>query len=121
MSIVGTYFDLRVPEDEIFQFCKNVVVEMLLINCEDNADLEDIDKEFEKTEKIFVSFFSGSTIEQLHVVQITGKGLAEGDISDPYGHFVWEVCSISKQGVYPKQFTQEMLVPKIDWKYQPLF
>ena len=28
------------------------------------------------------------TIEPLYFVQITGKGVAEDDISDPFGHFI---------------------------------
>ena len=47
MSIVSIYFDLRVSVDEIFQFCENFEVEMLLINYEDDADLEGIEKELE--------------------------------------------------------------------------
>ena len=88
MSIVSIYFDSRVSVDEIFHFCENVEVEMLLINYEDDADLEGIEKELEQTEQILVSLFSVNTIEQLCVAQITGKGLADGDISDSYGHFV---------------------------------
>ena len=41
---------------------------MLLINCEDDADLEGIEKELEQTEQILVSLFSVNTIEQLCVV-----------------------------------------------------
>ena len=88
MSIVSIYFDLRVSVDEIFQFCENVEVEMLLINYEDDADLEGIEKELEQTGQILVSLFSVNTIELLYVAQTTGKGLADGDISDSYGHFV---------------------------------
>lgn len=58
MSIVSIYFDLRVSVDEIFQFCENFEVEMLLINYEDDADLEGIEKELEQTEQILVSLFS---------------------------------------------------------------
>ena len=89
MSIVSIYFHLRVSVDEIFQFCENVKEEMLLINYEDDADLEGIEKELEQTEQILVSLFSVNTIELLYVAQTTGKGLADGDISDSYGHFVW--------------------------------
>ena len=89
MSIVSIYFHLRVSVDEIFQFCENVEEEMLLINYEDDADLEGIEKELEQTEQILVSLFSVNTIELLYVAQTTGKGLADGDISDSYGHFVW--------------------------------
>lgn len=88
MSIVSIYFHLRVSVDEIFQFCENVKEEMLLINYEDDADLEGIEKELEQTEQILVSLFSVNTIELLYVAQTTGKGLADGDISDSYGHFV---------------------------------
>ena len=87
MSIVSIYFHLRVSVDEIFQFCENVKEEMLLINYEDDADLEGIEKELEQTEQILVSLFSVNTIELLYVAQTTGKGLADGDISDSYGHF----------------------------------
>ena len=31
---------------------------------------------------------SGATVEPLYFVKITGKGVAEGDISDPYGYFI---------------------------------
>ena len=40
------------------------------------------------TKQIFVFLFSGPTNEPLFVVQITGKGVAQEDISHPYGHFV---------------------------------
>ena len=36
----------------------------------------------------FVSLYSESSIEPLYFVQITRKGVAEKDISDPCGHFV---------------------------------
>ena len=36
----------------------------------------------------FASLYSGSSIKPLYFVQVTGKGIAEEDISDPYGHSV---------------------------------
>ena len=36
----------------------------------------------------FASLYSGSSIEPLYFVRVTGKGIAEEDIPDPYGHFV---------------------------------
>ena len=52
-----------------------------------------------KTEQIFdfitvlsfVSLYSGSSIESLYSVEVTGKGVANEDISDHYGHFVAKV------------------------------
>ena len=35
-----------------------------------------------------VSLYSGSSIEPLYFVLVTGKAVAEKDISDPYGHCV---------------------------------
>ena len=49
----------------------------------------------------FVSLFSGSTIEPLYFVQITGKCVAEEDISDPYGHFALKGM-LYVQGFYLK-------------------
>ena len=65
-------------------------------NGEYDAYLEELGKDIDQTEQIFdfitvpsfVSFFSGSTIDPLYFVQITGKGVAEEDISDSYVHFV---------------------------------
>ena len=56
-------------------------------------DKEDV---VDKTEQIldfmevpfFVSFFSGSQNEPLYFVQLTEKGTAEKDLTDPYGHFI---------------------------------
>ena len=36
----------------------------------------------------FVSLFSGSQNEPLYFVQVTEKGTAEKDLTDPYGHFI---------------------------------
>ena len=49
----------------------------------------------------FVSLFSGGTIEPLYFVQITGKCVAEEDISDPYGHFALKGM-LYVQGFYLK-------------------
>ena len=57
------------------------------------------DEEIDQTEQIFdfitvlsfVSLYSGSSIESLYSVQVTGKGVANEDISDHYGHFVAKV------------------------------
>ena len=66
-------------------------------NNSDADKLEDIfDEELDQSEQIFdfitapsfVSLYSDNSIEPLYFVQITGKGVAEGHISDPYGHFV---------------------------------
>ena len=75
----------------------------------DDTDLEVFDEETDQTEQIFdfitvpsfVSLFSGTTIELLYFVQITGKGVAEEDISDPYRHFVLEGMRYVK-GLYLK-------------------
>ena len=40
------------------------------------------------TTQWFVSLCFGTTIKSLYFVQMTGKGVAEDDISDPYGHFI---------------------------------
>ena len=50
----------------------------------------------DKTEQIldfievpsFVSLFSGSQNEPLYFVELTEKGTAEKDLTDPYGHFI---------------------------------
>ena len=66
-------------------------------NNSDADELEDIfDEELDQSEQIFdfitapsfVSLYSDNSIEPLYFVQITGKGVAEDHISDPYGHFV---------------------------------
>ena len=44
----------------------------------------------------FVSLYSGSSIEPLYFVQVTRKGVAEEEISDPYGRFV------AKGEIFPK-------------------
>ena len=75
---------------------KNCLNENAVDNDEDDAGLEELDKEIDQTKQIFnfiivlsfVSLFSESTIEPLSFVQITGKCIAEEDISDPSGHFV---------------------------------
>ena len=54
------------------------------------------DEQIDQTEQVFdfitvpsfVSLYSESSIEPLYFIQVTGKGVAEEDISDPYGHFV---------------------------------
>ena len=56
-------------------------------------DEEDV---VDKTEQIldfievpsFVSLFSGSQNEPLYFEQVTEKGTAEKDLTDPYGHFI---------------------------------
>ena len=56
----------------------------------------DDEEDVVKTEQIldfievpsFVSLFSGSQNEPLHLVQVTQKGSAEKDLTDPYGHFI---------------------------------
>ena len=61
------------------------------IGCENEYD-----EEIDQTEHIFefitvpsfVPLYSGSSIEPLYFVHVTGKGVAEEDMSDPYGHFV---------------------------------
>ena len=70
-----------------FEDCSN---KNAVDNGEDDTDLEEIDQ----TEQIFdfiivppfLSLFSGSTIEPLYFVQITGKGIVNEEISDPYKH-----------------------------------
>ena len=65
-------------------------------NGEYDAYLEELGKDIDQTEQnfyfitvpSFVSLFSGSTIDPLYFVQITGKGVAEEDNSDSYVHFV---------------------------------
>ena len=66
-------------------YCLQVhFMKMLLIYGEDDADLKEFDEEIYKTEQIFdsiivpsfVSLFTGSTIQPLYFVQITGKGIA---------------------------------------------
>ena len=74
-----------------FEDCSN---ENAVDSGEDDADLEEFDKEIDQTEQIFdfvidpsiVSLFSGSTTEPLYFVQITRKGVGEENISDPYEH-----------------------------------
>ena len=66
-------------------------------NNSDADELEDIfDEELDQSEQIFdfvtvpsfVSLYCGNSIDPLYFVQITGKGVAEDNISDPYGHFI---------------------------------
>ena len=67
-----------------------------MIEVEDKSSEELFDEEIDQTEQMFdfitvpsfVSLYSGSSIKPLYFVQVTGKGVAEEDISDPYGHFV---------------------------------
>ena len=72
--------------------------------CEDEND-EEIDqtKHIFKliTVPSFVSLYSGSSIEPLYFVHVTGKGVTEEDMSDPYGHFV-------QKG---KRYFQRLFVP----------
>ena len=77
----------------VFKPTKN---ENAVDNGEQDTDLEVFDEEIDQTEQIsdfmtvssFVSLFSGIKIEPFYLVQITGKGVAEQDISDPCRHFV---------------------------------
>ena len=65
---------------------------------DDNAfsDEQFFDEEVDQTEQVFdfvtvpsfISLFSGSSIEPLYFVKVTGKSVATEDLSDPYGHFV---------------------------------
>ena len=60
-----------------------------------NSEAELFNDEIEQTEQIFdfiivssfISLYSESSIEPLYFVQVTGKGVAEEDISNPYGHY----------------------------------
>ena len=36
----------------------------------------------------FISLISGNSVEPLYFVKLVSKGVAEKDISDPFGHFV---------------------------------
>ena len=64
-------------------YFENSSNENALDNGEDDADLEKFDEEIDQSERIFdfitvpsfVSLFSGSTVEPLYFVQITGKGV----------------------------------------------
>ena len=37
---------------------------------------------------LFISLFSGNSVEPLYFVKLISKDVTEMDISDPYGHFV---------------------------------
>ena len=72
-----------------FENCTNEDVD---VEVEDTSSEEELfDEEIDKTEQIFdfttvpsvVSFYSGGSIEPLYFVQVTAKGVAEEDISDP--------------------------------------
>ena len=67
-----------------FENCSN---ENAADNGEDDADLEEFDESLIILNRFLFFLFSGPTNEPLFVVQITGKGVAQEDISDPYGHF----------------------------------
>ena len=58
----------------------------------DDGNDEEIDQTEHNFEFItvpsFVLLYSGSFTESLYFVHVTGKGVAEEDMSDPYGHFV---------------------------------
>ena len=60
-------------------------------NCEEEIN-EEIDQSQQFFEFIsvpsFVSLCSGTIIEPPYFVQITGKGVGEDDIFDPFGHFI---------------------------------
>ena len=59
-------------------------------------EIDIFDEEVDQSEQIFdfvtvpsfISLFSGSSVEPLYFVKLVSKGVAEMDISDPYGHFV---------------------------------
>ena len=73
-------------------------------NCNDADDIDnegtgcedENEEEIDQTEHIFefitfpsfVFLYSRSSIEPLYFVQVRGLGVAEEDMSDPYGHFV---------------------------------
>ena len=77
-----------------FENCTNEDVD---VDVEDTSSEEELfDEEIDQMEQIFdfiivlsfVSLYSGSSIEPLCFVQVTAKGFAEEDISDPNGHLV---------------------------------
>ena len=64
-----------------------------------DADTEEIDifdEEADQSEQIFdfvtmpsfISLFSGNSVKPLYFVKLVSKGVAEKDISDPFGHLV---------------------------------
>ena len=63
---------------------------------DDGTGCEDENDEIDQTEHIFefitvpsfLSLYSGNSIDPLYFVHVTGKGVAEEDMPDPYGHFV---------------------------------
>ena len=73
----------------------------------------------DKTEQIldfievpsFVSLFSGSHNKPLYFVQVTGKGNAEVDLTDPYGHFIG-TGEIFLKGYYLKQCRSKQVSKK---------
>ena len=79
-------------------------------------DKEDV---VDKTEQIldfmevsfFVSFFSGNQNEPLYFVQVTEKGTAEKDLTDPYGHFIGTSEKFLK-GNYLKQCRSKQISRK---------
>ena len=58
-----------------------------------------------------LSLFSGSQNEPLHFVQVTEKGTAEKDLTDPYGHFIGTSEKFLK-GNYLKQCRSKQISRK---------
>ena len=59
--------------------------------CDNEEDVDCTDQIFEFiTVPSFVSLYTGSSLEPLFFVKLTGKGIAERNLSDPYGHFIVE-------------------------------
>ena len=100
---IRTYF-----LENYFETCSN---ENPVDQDEDDTDLEEFDEEIDQTEQIFdfmtvplfISLFSGSTIEPLYFVQITRKG------ADRYAVFPRTTS---------KQFDQEIPGSKNFRRYQ---
>lgn len=77
-----------------FEKCLSETVDDVDDNVE--LDFEEEDCEVDQTDQLFdfitvpsfITLYTGSTIEPLYFVQLTGKGISEKDLSDPYGHFI---------------------------------
>ena len=69
-------------------YIKNIDIQEDFIDMDD----EEINQTYQMFEFVtvpsFVSLYSGNLIEPLYFVELTGKGVAKKDMSDPYGHFI---------------------------------